>query len=83
MNADARVNPIELLGKRQCRVEFLRPRTGPNRKECADSRRARAFEHLCAVGIELRKVYVRVRVNQFYGGSSFSEKTISTNNSFS
>src|SRR5260370_7190032 len=66
MNADGRVNPVVRFGEQQRRVELRRAGARADGEECGDSCCARPLEHFRAVAIKLRKIYVRVRVDQFH-----------------
>src|SRR5260370_13750412 len=66
VNADGRVNPVVRFGERQRRAELLRAGARADGEECGDSSCARPLEHFRAVAIKLRKIYVRVRVDQFH-----------------
>src|SRR6202050_3812118 len=66
VDANARVDPIILLGKRQGRIEFLGARPGADGEQHADPRGTRPIEHGIAVFVKLRKVYVRVGVYEFH-----------------
>src|SRR6266581_7254281 len=66
MNANGRVDPVVRFGERQRRVELRRAGACADGEECGNSCRARPLQHFRAVAIKLRKIYVRVRVDQFH-----------------
>ena len=65
MNSHRRVNPVVLLGKRNRRIQPLRPRPAADRKQRLHSRRPRPFKHRVAIFIKLRKFQMRMRVDNF------------------
>ena len=60
MNADGRVNPVMLLGKRNRCIEPVDSSTAADGKQRPHARRARALEHRLAIFVKLRKFQVRV-----------------------
>ena len=66
VNANARVNPIVLFGEWESGVEFFWTGTGTNSEERANAGVASAHEHGFSIISELRKIDVRVGVDEVH-----------------
>ena len=66
VNTNARVNPIMLFGERDGGVEFFRTRPGANSEQSTNAGVASALEHGFAIVSELRKIDVRVGVDEVH-----------------
>jgi hypothetical protein len=67
VDADARINPLVLFGIWQSGIELFRARTGAYGENCVHTGLASSLKHGIAIFSELRKVNVRVRVDQVHG----------------
>src|SRR5260370_17978672 len=66
MRAHGGVNPVVLLGKRNRRIQLFRTRPRADGQKSGYARGARAVEHGIAILRKLRKINMRVRINQFH-----------------
>ena len=66
MNANARVNPIVPFGERDRGVEFFWPRPGADSEQSTNAGVASALKHGFAIVSELRKIDVRMGVDEVH-----------------
>ncbi len=72
MDADRGVDPVMLLGERNGRVEAVRAGAAADGENAFYACGPRAIEHGGAIVVKLRKLQMRVRIDDFQGNDFLS-----------